>query len=91
MAVNAKGKRKIVVNEKIYWWFVVVDGHGTFAHIIANDKTFIAKCHLERRRLRIEKSPNGKCELRVPMTYFYEAFTPQYIKDLIELAYGVDK
>jgi len=85
MAVNAKGKRKVIVDEKIYWWFVVEDGYGKFAHIISDDKKFIAECHLETRTLRIEKSPKGKCELSVPMPYLYEAFTPQYIKDLIEL------
>ena len=85
MAVNAKGKRKIVVNEKVYWWFVAVNGYGKFAHIISDDKTFIAECHLEGRKLRIEKSPNGKFELNVSMPYLCESFTPQYIKGLIEL------
>jgi len=85
MAINAKGKRKVIVDEKVYWWFVTVDGYGTFAHIISDDKKFVASCHLESHKLRIGKKLPEIYELTVPMPYLYETFTPQYIKDLIKL------
>ena len=87
MGVNNKGKRKIVINEEIYWWFVIEDGYGIFAHIISDDKTFIAECRLYCATLRIEKSLTGKHEIGVPQLEekHGHVFTPQYVRDLIEI------
>ena len=39
MAINTKGKRKIVVNDKIYYWYVRVEEDGSHRiHILTEDK-----------------------------------------------------
>lgn len=41
MSINAKGKRKIVVNDEIYYWFVRVEKDGSHRiHILSEDKRF---------------------------------------------------
>ena len=43
MAVNTKGKRKIVVNGKVYYWFVRIEKDGSHRiHILTEDKKFIS-------------------------------------------------
>lgn len=41
MCINAKGKRKIVINDEIYYWFVRVEKDGSHRiHILSEDKRF---------------------------------------------------
>ena len=39
MAINTKGKRKIVFNDEIYYWFVRIEKDGSRRiHILTEDK-----------------------------------------------------
>lgn len=43
MSINVKGKRKIVVNDEIYYWFARVEKDGShIIHILSEDKRFNA-------------------------------------------------
>ena len=90
MGINKKGKRKIVVDDKVYWWFVKEVQKIPQASIISDDKAFIAECRLYNPILQVMKSPNGKGRISVPLEMgerYGQLFTPGYIKDLIQLAF----
>lgn len=39
MAINTKGKRKIIYNDKVYYWFVKIENDGSHRiHILTEDK-----------------------------------------------------
>ena len=39
MAINTKGKRKIVFNDEVYYWFVRIEKDGSHRiHILTEDK-----------------------------------------------------
>ena len=89
MSVNKKRKRKIIVDEKVYWWFVVEEGYGVIAHIISDDKAFIAEYRLNDRVLWIYKSSKGKCEIDLPLLEErYLGIKPHSIKHLIKVGLG---
>lgn len=89
MGVSNKGKRKITINNKIYWWFVDEDSwREPQVHIIADDHSFIANCNLYCPRLEIIKdNQKGRRQISVPCSVSdkYFSFTPQYIADLIRI------
>lgn len=90
MGISNKGKRKIIVNEKVYWWFVKEDNWGEpHAHIIADDHSYIANCNLYCPLMRIVKDNHkGKRNIPVPFELskkYNMVFTPQYIFDLIQI------
>jgi len=87
MGINAKGKRKIVLDEKVYWWSVKELQKTPRTYIISDDKTFIAECRLYSPVLQVKKSLTGKREIAVPQLEKKHGliFTPQYIRDLIEV------
>ena len=91
MGAAHKGKRKIIVDEKLYWWFVEDLSHeGPCAHIIADDHSFIANCLLYCPVLRIEKGglKDSAGWLSVPVSQTlsdnHRTFTPGYIAELIK-------
>ena len=89
MGVCKKGKRKIIVDKKVYWWFV--DNYNwsePFARIIADDHSFEAECNLYCPVLRIAKdSDKGRRSISIPceLSDKYLSFTPQYISELIQI------
>lgn len=89
MGVSKKGKRKIIVDKKVYWWFV--DNYNwsePFARIIADDHSFEAECNLYCPVLRIAKdSDKGRRSISIPfeLSDKYLSFTPQYISELIRI------
>ena len=87
MSISKKGRRKLIVREKIYWWYVKEDGRGEpFVHIIADDHSFIASCNLYCPVLRISKNGSrGSRDLPIPfdISERYLNFTPQYISELL--------
>ena len=87
MGVKAKGKRKIAVDEKVYWWSVKELKKIPRVYIISDDKTFIAECRLYSPVLQVLKSPSGKREIGLPQIDEKHGlvFTPQYVRDLIEI------
>lgn len=41
MAINTKGKRKIVVDGEVFYWFVGIEKNGSHRiHIMSEDKKF---------------------------------------------------
>lgn len=90
MGVSKKGKRKIIVNEKTYWWFVKEDRWTEpFAHIIADDHSFIARCNSYCPSLNVIKdNHNGIRHISVPfeLSDQYANFTPKYISELIKMS-----
>ena len=39
MSINTKGKRKLIFNDKVYYWYVKVEKDGSHRiHILAEDK-----------------------------------------------------
>lgn len=89
MGVSKKGKRKIIVDGKLYWWFVDdVNWDEPFAQIIADDHSFEAECSLYCPILRIGKDTHkGKRTIAIPsaVSDLYLNFTPQYISNLIRI------
>ena len=89
MGIGKKNKRKIIVNEKVYWWFVKEDSwREPLIYIIADDHSFIANCALYCPVLNITKdNKNGKRSVSVPfeLSDKQSVFTPQYISDLIQI------
>lgn len=89
MGVSKKGKRKIIVDEKVYWWFVDdVNWSEPFARIIADDHSFEAECSLYCPVLRIAKdNDKGRRSISIPceLSDKYFSFTPQYISELIRI------
>lgn len=89
MGIRKKGKRKIIVNEKAYWWFCEEDSwREPLVHVIADDHSFIAECSLYCPVLNIIKDHENGCR-RIPvpteLSEQYLNFTPQYISELIQL------
>lgn len=87
MGISKKNKRKIIVDEKIYYWFVEDDSwNEPLAHIIADDKTFIASCNLYCPILKIIKdNAHERRTIPVPDEMEENVFTPQFIANLIRL------
>lgn len=93
MGINKKGKRKIVVGGKTYWWFVKEVQKVPRVTIISDDKAFLAECRLYNPVLQVMKSPYGKGQIAVPLKMedqHGQLFTPGYVKGLIELALRED-
>jgi len=87
MGVPKKNKRKIIVDEKIYYWFTANDRwNEPLAHIISDDRTFIASCNLYCPVLKIIKDNKyGQRTIPVPDGMEEIAFTPKFISNLIHL------
>ena len=87
MGVNSKGKRKIIVDNKVYWWSVKEVEKIPRVYVISDDKSFIAECRLYYSVLQVLKSPSGKREIGVPELEekHGHVFTSQYVRDLIEI------
>ncbi|MGL5436916.1 MAG: hypothetical protein ACRDBO_16215 [Lachnospiraceae bacterium] len=90
MGINSKGKRKIIIDGVIYWWFVREDKWGEpIAHIIADDHSFVATCNLYCPLLTIVKDKQNGAR-NIPMLGEIKGecfvFTPQYIEQLIRAA-----
>ncbi|MCI9337005.1 MAG: hypothetical protein HFH93_05600 [Lachnospiraceae bacterium] len=89
MGVNKKGKRKIIVDKKVYWWFAddtIWD--EPYVRIIADDHSFEAECNLYCPVLRIMKdNSKGRRSISIPceLSHRYLSFTPQYISELIRI------
>ncbi len=87
MGVMKKGKRKIIVDNKVFWWFVEDDSWSEpTAQIIADDHSLIANCNLYCPVLRITKDKvKGRRSVPVPENVGEMVFTPQFISQLIRL------
>lgn len=90
MGVSKKGKRKLVADEKIYWWFACEDAWGEpFVRIVADDHSLEGRCNLYCPVLRITKDGDkGERSIDVPteLADRHPSFTPEYIADLIRLS-----
>ena len=68
MGVSKKGKRKIMIDGNVYWWFAEEGAGGEpVVHILAADHSFLADCNMYCPVLRITKdSRKGVRDLAIP-------------------------
>lgn len=89
MGVSKKGKRKIMIDGNVYWWFAEEGADGEpVVHILADDHSFLAYCNMYCPVLRITKdSRKGVRDLAISFDVSdrYAVFTPKYIEELIRI------
>lgn len=89
VGVSKKGKRKIMIDGNVYWWFAEAGAGGEpVVHILADDHSFLADCNMYCSVLRITKdSRKGVRDLAIPFDVSdrYAAFAPKYIEELIRI------
>lgn len=90
MGVSKKGKRKVVVDGKTFWWFVRENAWGEpYACIVADDHSFEGRCNLYCPVLHIAKDGEaGARSIPVPskLANDHPSFTSGYIAGLIRLS-----
>lgn len=104
MGIATKGKRKIVVNNENYFWWVNDDydpdtGHSFLTTIASEDKRFLVKYYVDQRhnapsitvygpRFPRQVETNGDQKISCPK--FNESFsiTPQNIRSIINWCLG---
>lgn len=85
MALSKKGKRKIVVQDQVFYWYV---SQGEI-HVISNNKDLIFGYHYQKekslRPLTIEKAKNREALLAANLTIsqLSETITPKNVGELI--------
>lgn len=88
--VSKKGRRKIIVDGKTFWWFARENAWGEpYACIVADDHSFEGRYNLYCPVLRIAKDGDKSAKsIPVPSELANEhlSFTPGYIAELIRLA-----
>lgn len=99
MAVRTKGRRKIVVDDRRYVWYVTErwDDPGDELRVVSEDKSFHATYPLFTEvpfimlsGRQIEEAFQRGC-LRCPRFEIGESITPQSVKNLIQWALSNDK
>lgn len=93
MSVRTKGRRKIIVNEKSYVWYVKLDDDSPFhiLNIISEDKKFIISCPLKAKVPYViskglvfqNKQSDGHWERYLLPFRIPEIITPQFISKVI--------
>ena len=93
MSVSTKGRRKIIVNEKVYVWYVKPDDDSPFhiLNIISEDKKLIISCPLKIKTPYViskgsmfqDKQTAGYWERYLLPFSIPEIITPQFISEVI--------
>ena len=93
MSVRTKGRRKIIVNEKSYVWYVKLDDDSPFhiLNIISEDKKFIISCPLKTNTPYViskglvfqDKQTDGHWERYMLPFHIPEIITPKFISEVI--------
>lgn len=86
MGVAAKGKRRVLVGGKTYYWYAAETEkwREPYVFIVAEDKSLIASCPLYCPSLRIQTA--GKESIAVP--FEIKVFTNEVVRKLVLLALG---
>ena len=94
MSIRTKGRRKIVVGEKTYFWYVALDYDTPYdvLNIVSEDKSLILSCPLHTKadyviskgRVFKTKETNG-CWNRYKLPFnIPDIVTPKFVKQLID-------
>lgn len=94
MSVRTKNRRKIIVDNRLYLWYVALDNNSPYCifHIVSDDKSVILDCPLKaetsyiisKGRIFQNQDTDGKWHryflpFRIP-----EIITPQFVREIIE-------
>ncbi len=96
MSVRTKGRRKIIVNEKKYVWYVKLDSESPYhvLNIISEDKKLIISCPLETntpyvisKGMVFQGKPTDGYWGRYLLPFCVpQIITPQFVADVIRWA-----
>ncbi len=93
MGVKTKGRRKIIVNDRMYLWSVALDYDSPYyvLNIVSEDKSFIISCPLESETPYIiskgntfqNKNTNGIWNRYLLPFCVPKIITPKFVSDVI--------
>ena len=93
MSVKAKGRRKILVNDKCYVWYVELDHDSEYhiLNIIASDKSLILSCPLGTKTSYViskgsvfQNERTSGCWSRYLLPFHVpEIITPKFVSEVI--------
>lgn len=100
MGVLLKGRRKIIVNDRMFIWHISKDGDSfdkNVLHIVSEDKSIILDCPLSAAKPYIvskgklfKGNKTGVCWRRYLLPFSHtDIITPKYVAELI--AWSLDK
>lgn len=91
--VKTKGRRKIIVADKMYIWYVKLDYDSPYhiLSIVSSDKTLIIHCPLEINKAYVisegnkfqNKKTNGIWNRYLLLLNVPEIITPKFVADII--------
>ena len=93
MSIGTKGRRKIIVGNKVYYWNVALDDDSPYnvLNVISEDKCLILSCPLQTkveyviskgRRFKTKKT-NGCWNRYILPFHIPDIITPKFVEQLI--------
>jgi hypothetical protein len=93
MSIRTKGRRKIIVRDQTYIWYIALDDDSPYniLHIVSDDKCLILSCPLQTKiayviskgRIFQAKGTNGVWNRYLLPFEIPESITPSFVKKVI--------
>lgn len=93
MSIRSKGRRRIIVDEKTYFWYVALDDESPYniLNIVSNDKYLILSCPLQTKTEYViskgrifqgKETKEGWSRYLLPF-HIPKSITPKFVEQLI--------